>query len=267
MRNYALAVEAIRDMHVAEFAPAKREIRIPKQPDLWGKDVIASHVSLGYFYELVINCLFGGKVLNHIYLPNREENESGVNLTKPDVVTPDRILESKASRTGRHINLWRDQVNRYKRLQTENLNVEVHYAAFRHNFKAIMSYQGTEEELYRSLATEHTISCVMIPLRLVCALNDSLDVVLVRQYNKPNTYGSVTKVTSPTINGLMLDPAPIINELGFDPAEFEIERYISPKVIIDNNIVRSFPLTVITDIYNPQFARELDETFDEDIPF
>jgi len=259
------AVAEVLDKFSTEFIPVRKNITIPKQYDLWGNPPNGSHVTMGYFYELITNCLFGGTVMNHIYIP-KYKSESHVGSSKPDVVTSIRVLESKACVTGNQVILHDDQVYRYKRIQIKNREKQIHYIVFRHTFRNVKKFKGSQIEMYNDLAVK-TVCCIVIPLKIIDTLHACADHTMVRRYEEKPTYGACTVVRSPILNMLFMDPNSIIEGLLLKPRGFKLERFISPRLSIDSSKVNPFPIMLITDRSSKGYADSLSKTFGDDIPF
>jgi hypothetical protein len=253
-----------------------RRIRVPRQLDLFnrGKFVPANNVRMGYFYELLTQAYFGGRVVNHLYYERRNAEE-GNGLTKPDVVDGkrNRVFESKANRSGYQLLLLDEQMQRYQYVQAMKERPEIFFAVYRHRVKEIKSYKGSEESLWRELAGK-TLRLVVLPFSVVDRLHSAGDCEeyhpLVKGYrdSRGTDVGyNCARVRSPTVNAFLDNPHVSLAALGLDPEHYRWRVGETPGVIVDGIRVGGIPFAWIQDADHAKWASRFVEEFHRDVPF
>jgi hypothetical protein len=253
-----------------------RRIRVPRQPDLFnrGKFVPANNVRMGYFYELLTQAYFGGKVVNHLYYERRNAEE-GNGLTKPDVVDGkrNRVFESKANRSGHQLLLLDEQMQRYQYVQATKERPEIFFVVYRHTVPGIRSYKESEAVLWNALAKK-TFRVVVLPFSVVHQMygicGDAKYHPLVKRYDNPrgqDTGYNCARVRSPTVNAFLDNPHVSLAALGLDPERYRWRVGETPGVIVDGIRVGGIPFAWIQDADHAEWASRFVEEFHRDVPF
>lgn len=239
-------VNALDLIHLDSLIPSVKKVE---------KDVSlhkASHVALGLFYEMMTGGFYGGI---NVY----ENSQSNIVDLYPDVVDPDReiIYDSKAHRSGHSLNLYDEQITRYKDFHRQNPNYDIYFVCYQHDFPKIKSFNGTIEELFDRLASdkkERTSFSIVFPFSIILKLfilgkNREEEPFIGRYEQKPNgTFWSCSRVYSSTLKRFFWEPWRIIEGLGLNSNNYSLERVKSPEEFcINGHRIEQFPILLIHD--------------------
>ncbi len=254
----------IRHLHTTPIIPYRLRVNAHRhqQMPLFGIR-LTNQYHIGFFFEMIASGLFGGKLVDSIV---KLGEDSPYNI-KPDVESSKRIIESKCIRNGNHLNLSNDQIEKYKTYQTQKPNKQISFTIWRHCFYNSMAYRGSIDELVSVITSKLQVG-IILPLSIIVTLwKDHKG--LSRVYANP---WYCTCVRSPIINGFAFSPEASIEQIGLDPNEYEIKRYMSPKGFKVNKIaIKEFPLVVITDKdpakWIQQHNKAWHDRLKEEVPF
>lgn len=264
MNGLESLLEPVIDLHQQELVPSQKSVRLPHHKRKRQYSKRGDHVSLGAFYELLTKSLYGGHLVSTLY------NTSELDYpTRPDVVSKDNkiIWESKAAVINRTLNLLDYQVTGYKHLQLNHPNSQIRFAIYRHSVRGIKSYPNTEEELLKELTGTNgrsTVYSIVLPLSVVVALHESRDEDIIYRYDG-EAYDVCTVLRSKIPTRFITEPEIILDQLGLDPKDFEVDRLISPKNFrMGTRRLKQFPIVHIQDKDHKEWYDNFANSF---IPF
>lgn len=254
-----------------DFVPCKSSFKLPEQQSLFMSGYSNSHIKMGFFYEILTACLFGGKLTDSILRSQRASNKSDGPM--PDIWDKNKGLmgESKACRLGHQLNLLDGQINLYRKFQIIQPNTRIYYAIWRHRFQKIKKYKGGEGKLFEELAGK-TAAGIVIPFSIILHLHgmgaelrksirEKYNVKL-RRYEKDN-WDHCTRVSSTIFNGFLLKPRRTLAMLSLDQDDFIWERYMTPPITINENQVKSVPFVLMVDMDHSKAVKQITDT----VPF
>jgi hypothetical protein len=229
-----------------------------------------NQVSMGAFFEILTGVMFGGQVCNKVYF---DIDENKLRLTKPDVVNERRntIVESKANRSGHQLLILKEQLQRYEYLQGQSKKPRINWVIYRHNFHNIRAYEGTETELWTSLANRTQLA-IIIPFSIVLRLYEmsqcSLFHNIARYYeSKGHWRYECARVNSTTTNRFFFEPDDILEELGLE-GNYNWKRYQLPDCISISGIpITPFPVMFISDVDFDGWWDTWKSKWDKGVPF
>ncbi len=232
--------DRIRALHTRYLEPRrlKAELYRPQQLPMFGLNKM-NHYHIGFFFELMTSALFGGKLVDSIV----ELPEESLYDIKPDVEGRTTVMESKCIRNGHHLNLYNDQIGKYKTYQIMKPHKRISFSIWRHSYRNSSKHRGSIDELLNAIIDR--LQCgIVLPLSVMLALwEDAPD--LSRKYDEP---WYCTCVRSPVMNDFIFAPKKNLERYRLNPNEYLITRYLTPPgLTIDHATVKPFPLIVIAD--------------------
>lgn len=234
--------DSILELHTREIIPHVYTMKSHKaiQMPLF-RIRLANKFHMGFFFELLSAGLFGGKLIDSV----TELPEDSPYDIKPDVESVDKIIESKCIVNGSHLNLYDDQIGKYKVYQTMKPDKQISFAIWRHSLRATGVHRGSIAELLMAI-TERLQAGIVLPLSIMTKLWEN-DTKISRKYGEP---WCCVSVKSPVINNFIFNPWAMVERLHLNPEDYRITRYISPQnFIVDKISVKQFPLIIIEDRY------------------
>ncbi len=248
----------IKEKHTKELVPVRQNIvgswftqmglfndQMPEKDDSRHHD---APIKMGLFYELMVSAFFGGKVIDSIKefdIGRSAKNGEGI---IPDVVSMEskQVFESKACKQGSHSLLRDNQIIKYQQFARVK-KYEVYYCYWRHGLKGIHSYRESTETLFKSLG-QWTFAGIILPFSIILNLWENEHGLCHRYNTTKKGWLECTSVRGNTLNKFILSPEDIINRIGLDPQQYQIERLLSPKGFMVENIdVVQFPIIIIKD--------------------
>lgn len=262
-------IRRIESLHTKEFIPAKYKVSFPRHVQL-GLFGIGNkgHVKLGSFYELMTKALFGGEMMDILFCGDYYGSKKTLSEFRPDVYNRRSkiMLESKAIRVGHQLNSYDFQLDKYLKYQILTPNLTIFWAVWRHNFPAIKSFCGADEELYDELANRTKLG-IIFPLSILETIHDTINEDIGKRYDG-NKWLPCTRINSGVLNLFITDLNILLDGLNLPRSRFRIERFISPKgLTIEQKEVMQFPIIVVIDNEYERWVKEKIEEYDKEIPF
>jgi len=268
-------VSSAKTRHTHVLKPAVKSVYPPIKRSLPGILPNSSEIgtAMGRFYEYLTTGLYGGYANDVKFTVPVGEDQ--MRNAKPDVIDDvnKRIWECKSSSQGRSSNMMNRQLAVNVVLQTERWpDYEFFYGFFKHDLKGARStYRNTIEGLFKDLS-EKVIFSVILPFDVIVHLampfaeNGSSGSRIIRHYPGNETgsrYEPCACLNSGSLNGLFLKTEEKLEEIGLDPSDYNIQRFVSPEeIMVDGNEVRKFPIVWVKRKNNRRWVKEFRE--DED---
>jgi hypothetical protein len=206
---------------------------------------------LACFYEILIQGIYGGERGKGYTL----ENDKGFCLKLiPDLVSENRIWDSKATASRQHIKLIDDQIMKYSLFQIKNEEMPIiKMDIFRHGINHLNSKfadKPLKELIFR--LTQKTKSLISLDLSIIFEYyrlsSKTKDFKL--RYEKGNSY---TKISSVTLNSLLAYPEKSLESIGMDLKDIDIKKRRFPSnVTMDGYEINSFPVLIIENKNYPE---------------
>jgi hypothetical protein len=154
------------------------------------------------------------------------------------------MMETKACRWDHSFNLLDEQMERYKVLQAQGYDID--FCIFHHEFPAIKSYAGTEEELF-SLLASGPLAASVLPFSAVLTLHRA-PTPFVRRYEAPRRrtrgeYPSCSVVYTKTAHELFCEPEDLFSKLG---KSYHSEVLMTEPISVQRECVMPFPVRIVT---------------------
>jgi len=237
----------------AEVEPVEQIVSIKKNRKWWGKRPASPKLSMGFFYELVTAMLHGGTLSGHLITAG----DPGVDHVCPDVVSEGAVIEAKACLAGHSILLWDEQVAGYEARQADAPWADVRFVIYRHRFRGIGKFRGTERRIFERLAVE-TYAAISLPIALVSRLHgpDIYDGWTRRYDEGHSSYSGCTILNSSLMNALLFDPEKTIAEIGCLGVQFKAKTLAVPSLSIDGIKTEPFPMTIIKEVSANEISKE-----------
>ncbi len=210
--------------------------------DFHGNQLPSSN--LGFFYELVGRAFYGGTLYGsrRSPLPGYPVFESN-----PDTVDlgEQKMREHKGCARHRTLILRDGQISRYIADQCNFPDWDIRSTLFRHSFRDIRSFKGTEGKLYGSLA-QGTVYALDLPLAVLIELHNGEthnNGHLVATRSSNGSFPESTRVSKGFMNYLFINPVAALQNLGLNPDEYIATRLMSPPdVKIAGRTLKPFPI-------------------------
>lgn len=237
---------------------------------------------LGTFYDTITTALYGGQICG-----NTPVHFSFFNGGEPfyaDIfdAANKALRESKACNSTHTLVLKDNQRRNYLLLQGNHPDWTVSHSVYRHGVSGILSYKGSEHDLYKDLSGQTAFS-VVLPGSVIEACGtvhrDTDDAFLTSRctgYPSRHAAGREVppsmRVSSRLVNLLFSNPREALAKLGLDPDRYDVNRYrthdgMNIKRRDDEHdpesertyFVKSFPVVELTDRDRVNWARTLGE--------
>ena len=126
-----------------------RNLEYPVQLELWGRNYpdYGLRVRSGYFFELLVKGIYGGKIKRPQELHEDEKTTSNGNpiTSEIDVFSPEVCLarEVKSASRGQNVKIAYDQIAKYSVLQAGDYfekTPEIRFEIFRHGLRGLNEY-------------------------------------------------------------------------------------------------------------------------------
>uniref|UniRef100_A0A6H2A136 Uncharacterized protein n=1 Tax=viral metagenome TaxID=1070528 RepID=A0A6H2A136_9ZZZZ len=217
-----------------------------------------NHIRMGYFYEVISKCLFGGVLRDNQMIESQEYHQ-----ICPDVYNKSRkiLVESKAMRIGHHTTFIDDQINRYIKYQQMKHHYKIYWCFWRHRFEKIKSYKGSPNELYQSLC-EKTAYGIILGFSIIIDLWKETHTNS-RRYENTSWYNCTT-INSTDMNRFLFEPEIMLTQIGRDPNNYAIARFRSPYLKINRYTMSPKPFILIFEKDHQRLIKDLGE---EEVPF
>lgn len=227
------------------------------------------HVKMGLFYELMTIALFGGRLAESI-----KYNSNGFKGTvKPDVIDSAnlRAFESKAVKSGRHLNLLDSQMENYVGFQQNNPKYQIYFVMWRHGIKNIHFKKIAEKELYQRIARK-TYAVIIMPFSIMHHIWKKPVDGISKHYDIPTH--KLTSLKSKPLNDFIISPETQLVKINFKH-DVDIYRCVSgPDIAVENFKIEPFLITMLIDNEYELFVKEVTQDppsildgWDDEVPF
>jgi hypothetical protein len=274
-------VSRIENLHNSQLSPANSIVSVPE--NLPGGGVggrLATHVTIGDFYEAVSRSLYGGDLTNRDYIGSDDDQydlgfreqegaNNGSELPSGSLVKPDLVMEgsfraeSKAWRTGQRCHLIDPQLFRYIEIQRKYPEQDIFFMFYRHTFGRIKGNGDERNKNPRSELDVHqdlaigTLHSMVLPFSVVLKLHGKwfgrkIRDKLAYEFQGTESYPPCTMARGRVFDQIMAKPRVTLKELGLNSKDYEISRVMSPEnleLVIqgEGTRVREFPIIAIRD--------------------
>jgi len=242
---------------------------LPGMPKIKLKKKTA-HIKMGLMFECLTAGIFGGHVKSDLFpikdsshvVPYGRGDKGGkkeVTGVKVDVYNKWRKTgyESKGVCNGGHCNLYDFQVTKYKQWLIDRPTHKLYWVFWRHSFRGIQKYNGTESKLYE-IISRNIASAIVVPFSVVFHMWLSGGIFL-KHYSRD--YLACSVLPSITCNRFITDPTEILLGFGLPTKRFDCKLYRSnEKLNFEGNTIPLFPIMIIHDNEWRKFNEELGDT-------
>jgi hypothetical protein len=248
----------IRHLHNSQLIPYDKGVRVLENLPGGGiKGRLATHVTIGDFYEAVSRSLYGGVLLNrdHVGVDNGQmdlgleglaETSNDSELPPGSLVKPDLVLagnfraESKAWRTGQRCHLIDPQIFRYIEIQRKYPDQDILFMFYRHTFGGIKKNKDEKNESPMSELDVHmalsrgTCYSMVLPLSMILKLHGKwfgrkIRDRLAYEFPGAESYPPCTMARGRLFDQVMTKPRVTLKELSLKSRDYNISRAISPE--------------------------------------
>ena len=284
----------IRHLHDSQFTPHDRTVRVPENLPGGGiRGRLATHVTVGDFYEAISRSLYGGALLNRDYvgvdngqmdlgLEGLAETSNDSELPPGSLVKPDLVVdgsfraESKAWRTGQRCHLIDPQIFRYIEIQRKYPDQDIFFMFYRHTLGGIKKNKDKKNGAPMSELDVHaalsmgTCYSMVLPLSVILKLHGKwfgrkIRDKLAYEFPGAERYPPCTMARGRLFDQMMTKPRVTLKELGLRSKDYHISRAMSPEnlelVAAGERIqVAQFPIVAMKDA-NQNWVGRLDEIY------
>jgi len=199
------------------------QLALPMNPITNLYSTYHAHVKMGQFYEHLTKALFGGQLCDSIIECKNGKGRSGI---KPDIIDrPNEIaIESKANRSGHHMNLLDDQMESYRLFQTLNESYTIYFVFYRHGYKRIKSIKESLADLHKNLS-QKTYAAIKLPFDIVYTMWKHKGF---KRYVQ-KTWHYCTIINSTFMNMFLFEPQKALTTIGLNLNEFDFYCSLSSQ--------------------------------------
>lgn len=210
---------------------------------------------IGTFYEILTSAIFGGRWLG---TTNAANNGNG--LFQPDVISKEKIIESKSVCWKEALKLVDFQMDQYLLQQCDDFYQNPHrifFSIFKYDVKNPLSYfqktKGNHLENMVKTLSENTSFLLFLPFSVVSALHNpegeiSEEKKLYYSRYEDEGFDTLTRLKATGMKELLVSPEKVLDIYGLNPEEYQIVKTrLSNGVKINQNRVKPFPILFIED--------------------
>lgn len=222
-------------------------------------------VRSGYFFELLSQGIYGGKIQN---IQDVEEQNLDINHTEPDLTSSTQkcFREVKSASKGNYVRLRNDQIERYALLQEGSGMFSkplIRFEIFRHGIKELQKNFRDKnlEDLINSLCEEVKFQ-LSLPFSIVHKLfKENTPFSSKREYlNKFGERLAYTEFSSYGLNHFLAEPEESIRGLGLNLDDFIIQkRKSSKKLFMNGTKIKQYPILLIGDVDHKKWLENFKE--------
>lgn len=173
------------------------------------------------------------------------------------------MWESKGVHRTHSCNITKTQIQGYRFLQYNFPKLKIFFSLYRHSLDGIRSVDRNEEEIVDELP-ERTLYSLVLPFSVISTMRDSYS-GLVRHYDRHSSWPQCICINSRTTNTLLHSPSEVLEGLGLDSDDFDVERLKSPRDFsINRKRITPFPIVRISDKKHTQWAERFRGEYEED---
>lgn len=235
---------------------------------VWGA-APATTWTMGRFYEILTQAMYGGYLLKVPYPTNGTRNLFDNNVLgaedlpgsnhKPDGASSRIVWDSKAWQAGTPLELWDGQVYNYLTEEQQD-HRRFFFSLFVHNFHGIKTkarHSYTEESIIDAFC-KGTAYSIRLPLEVIAHLHDRGNGYVLRGQHPGK--GEVSHLSSQVAEMLMRHPMQFLASTGLDVRMYDIKRNLvrGATVPVTGDEMKPFPLLEI---------RKKSEVKEEELPF
>ena len=218
-------------------------------------------VKSGYFYEVLSQGIYGGKIKDRKELKNRESNDSLV--SEPDVSDKKYFREIKSIRAQGDLQLTDSQIAKYSLLETGDYQdrKKINFTVFRHGIKNIQKkFSGKDLSSLLEDLSKSTRFMISLPFRTIFDLYISK--------NSPRYdgmfYSTMTRIYSRVLSDLLVCPEETLSKFNVDLRGLEFIKMKFPEEVYINGFeITPFPVLIVKDSTNKKWKKKF-KSFMED---
>lgn len=195
---------------------------------------------IGWFYETVAEKLFKAKRTNN---GHGEEMKVESSVRDPDLEVIDDgelMIEVKSTQQSRDFKLAVEQWKNFHTCMKAGFPYSyLWYAFFTHGVKDVVKKCRFLDTMLIAL-TENTLRCVVVDAKIIERRVPNL-----RKHEASLRWGEFYRVSQGWLTEVENEPTTVLEELGFNPQEFKVERVKEAAVTILHRKMQPFPITIV----------------------
>jgi len=217
---------------------------------------------IGNFYEILTTGIFGGRWVG---TQNASQNEN--ETFQPDVITQDKIIESKSVCWKETLKLTDFQIDKYLVHQCDGSKPnKIFFAVYKYKLRNPLIYfkqfkKNVLEEMVKTLSQE-TAFMMFLPFSVVSNLHnpDLANSEFKSRYEKGN-FDPISRFNSTGIKRMLQFPEEVLESYSLNPDDYLIKKTRFPREVKMNQYaIKPFPILFIEDKNHKKWL----ETFKKD---
>lgn len=203
---------------------------------------------IGDFYEILTAGIYGGRWVGTL---NISPEENG--LFQPDVITENKIIESKSVCWKETLKLTDYQVDKYLLEQCNNNQNKIFFAVYKYKLRNPLIYfkafkKNVLEKIVETLSSE-TAFMMFLPFSVVYNLHDPSLVNPEYKSRYENEHWDIlSRFNSTGIKKMLQFPEEVLTSYNLNPKDYSIIKTRLPEGVTMNQYpVKSFPILFIED--------------------
>lgn len=243
-------VNSVRHLHTEEIILVRKSVLVPINGKIDDKLEVATTraIMMGRFYEALTRSLFGGK-LGDVYHVRPAQKDV---IVRPDIVDikNKRVFECKSICSGQSGTLLDTQMDGYRGFSLQHSEYEINFAFYRHSLAGIKGeWSGTSRDLFGDLA-KRTAYLVVLPFSVVLALHNpeyGSTKFMYRYQGDETAFDTCSCLRSSGLTSFFVSPEKVLEEMGLEVNDYQIDRKMSGECKVQNCYVQSFPVVYVSE--------------------
>jgi len=243
-------------MNEKPIAVVDKSPSYPIQRDLF-ENLPTDRINYGYrkrigdFYEILTTAIFGGR-----WIGTRNASQRRDELFQPDVVSKDKIIESKSVCWSENLKLVDFQIDQYLLQQCDSFYQQsspIFFAIYKYKVKnPLVQFKQIKnnalEEIVKTLS-EETAFMIFLPFSIISPLHNPTIHNHFNSRYENGKFDPLTRFKTSGIKKMLFSPEEVIKEYGLNPEDYLIIRTCLPEGIKMNNfLIKPFPILFIEDL-------------------
>lgn len=220
---------------------------------------------IGSFYEILTSAIFGGKWLDV------ENVSNGNGLFQPDVMSKEKIIESKSVCWKECLKLVDFQIDQYLLQQCDNFYQtprRIFFSIFKYNINRPLSFfkkaEGNHLEKIVTSLSENTSFLLFLPFSIIYQLHNPEgkdENPFFSRYENPY-FDTLTRLKATGMRELLVSPEKVLDIYGLCPEDYKIVKTHLPNGIkMNQNKITPFPILFIEYVdYDSWLDKFIEET-------